>query len=206
MSFAQGTNINPSGSAADAMIAALIAEENRLVTPDEIIASVGATNQYYSFDDRLADRMKLQREKLITRLLNIFRSGGSSNDQKCVAAYYLGEMHASVAVDDLATNISLQIIPSAGYGLDIVPSIPVALVKIGPPAIPALTKNLQESDDAKARELSLKVLCTIEGDKDVVQFRLQKALDAQTDKAKKDRLQAAIKSLPEIKMYPGVFN
>ena len=69
-----------------------------------------------------------------------------------------------------------------------------------------MIKNLEESDDAKVRESSLNVLISIEGDKDVVQLRLQKALDAQSDAKKKDRLKAAIKSIPEIKLQPIVVN
>jgi HEAT repeat protein len=206
MSFAQNTNVNSSANTPEEMLAAMIAKENKPVTPDEIIASVGATNKYYSFDEGLAGRIMYQREHLITVLLNIFRDGRASNDQKCAAAFYLGEMRASEAVDDLANNIALHMSPGPTYGGMIGPSIPVALVKIGTPAVPALIKNLQESDDGYVRKSSLTVLYAIEGDKDVVQLRLQKALDAQSDTTKKVRLQAAIKSLPEIKMQPGVFN
>jgi hypothetical protein len=106
-------------------------------------------------------------------------------------------LHASEAADDLATNIALRFSPQVMYGGPF-PSIPGALVQIGTPAIPALIKNLQESDDAIVREFSLIVLYRIEGDKDVVHLRVQKALDAQVDVTKKARLQAAIKSLSKI--------
>jgi HEAT repeat protein len=72
-----------------------------------------------------------------------------------------------------------------------------ALVAIGTPSIPAVIRNLENSDDAKVRQPSLNVLVRIEGDKDVVQLRLQKALDAQSDTTKKARLQLALKSLTE---------
>jgi len=74
-----------------------------------------------------------------------------------------------------------------------------ALIKIGNPSIPAMMRNLAESDDAKARELSLQVLTRIDGDKDISQLRLQKTLKAETDSTKQTRLQAALKSLAELK-------
>ena len=74
-----------------------------------------------------------------------------------------------------------------------------ALIKIGTPSIPAMIRNLKESDDARVRELSLEILYHIEGDKDIVQLRLQKALKAEKDLQKQARLQAALKSLSEIK-------
>ena len=70
-------------------------------------------------------------------------------------------------------------------------------MKIGSPAIPPLIQNLEESDDPTVRKLSLFVLCFIDGDKDIVQLRLQKALKAEKDPKKQARIQAAIKSLPE---------
>ena len=74
-----------------------------------------------------------------------------------------------------------------------------ALIKIGNPSIPAVIRNLAESDDAKVRELSLTALYHIDGDKDITQLRLQKALKAEKDLQKQARLQAALKSLSEIK-------
>ena len=70
-----------------------------------------------------------------------------------------------------------------------------ALIKIGNPSIPAVIRNLAESDDAKVRELSLKVLKSIDGDKDISQLRLQKAFKAETASQKQARLQAALKDL-----------
>jgi hypothetical protein len=204
---AKGTKVDSNDNITDESIAAMIAEENRPVTPDEIIASVGATNyEFYNFDEGLAARTTHQREHLITKLLNFYRDGRTSDDQKCAAAFYLGELRASDAANDLGANIALNLSHPSNFGGAFGPWIPDALFEIGTPAIPALIKNLQESDDTKVRELSLEVLDAIEGDKDVVQLRLQKALDAQSDATKKARLQAAIKSLPEIKMLPSVSN
>ena len=74
-----------------------------------------------------------------------------------------------------------------------------ALVKIGSPSIPALIRNLAGSDNANVRELSLRALNQIDGDKDIVQLRLQKAMNAQIDSARKARLRSAQKSLATLK-------
>ena len=171
------------------------------ITYDTIIASIRAGN---SDDfDPLALNVIKERDQYIYVLLNMFRDTRASDYQKCAVAYFLGEVHAETAVNDLVSNITLHVNTSAFSPWHVIahwPSVTGALVKIGTPAIPALIKNLQESDDAKVVDFSLKVLYQIEGDKDVVQLRLQKALDAQQDATKKTRLQAAIKSLPEIKI------
>ena len=60
-----------------------------------------------------------------------------------------------------------------------------ALVKIGNPSIPAVIQNLAETEDGQVIELSLEVLYRIEGDKDIVQLRLQKASFAESDPIKK---------------------
>jgi len=197
-SFALDANTNSNGNATDDPVVQF-ANAQKPVALGEIIASIRKFK--HGFDGNPVGRMMDQRRQLIVRLLNIFRDGTASDDQKCTAAFYLGQMHASEAVDDLATNITMPPVRS-DFIQTVMPSIPVALVKIGTPAIPALIQNLQESDDAKVRELSLKVLYTIEGDKDVVQFRLQKTSSVQTDQAKKLRLQAAISSLAGIAPYP----
>ena len=58
-------------------------------------------------------------------------------------------------------------------------------------------RNLAESEDAKIIELSLEALCRIEGDKDIVGLRLQKALATEKDSQKQARIQSASKALAE---------
>jgi hypothetical protein len=70
-----------------------------------------------------------------------------------------------------------------------------ALIAIGNPSIPAMIRNLADSDDARVRELSLQVLTRIDGDKDISKLRLQRALKTGKDSQKQARLQAALKSL-----------
>lgn len=141
-----------------------------------------------------------QRLRTIQALLRIFNDSKSHPDAKCCAAAYLGMMRASEAADSLATNMALQppldphyavYGPPFGYN----PVID-ALVAIGNPSIRAVMRNLAESDDAKVREFSLQVLVRIDGDKDIVRLRLQKALKAEKDSQSQARLQAALKSLP----------
>ncbi len=145
-----------------------------------------------------------------SKILGIFNDPSTHDMAKCYAASYLEMLRAPEAADSLATNITI-IVPRDAHHYEGSPCgffepISAALVAIGTPSISAVIKNLEESDDAKVRESSLNVLISIEGDKDVVQLRLQKALDAQSDAKKKDRLKAAIKSIPEIKLQPIVVN
>ncbi len=110
-------------------------------------------------------------------------------------------MHAVEATESLATNITLSV--QAGGSLYIMESpfwyrpAEHALGEIGVPAIPALLRNLVESQDANTRDASLRVLVGIDGDKDVVQLRLQKALKAGKGSERQARLQAALKALAD---------
>ena len=104
-------------------------------------------------------------------------------------------------VDALAVKIALKMDLSQNIikGYPIIAGYPAmdALIKIGNPSIPAMIRNLAESDDAKYQELSLQVLYRIDGDKDIVQLRLQKALASEKDSQKQARLQSALKALAE---------
>jgi HEAT repeat protein len=111
-------------------------------------------------------------------------------------------LNAKEAADVLAVKIKLHIGDSSVLFIHL-PAIAdcaamKALIKIGTPAIPAVIKNLAESNDAEVRKLSLEVLCRIEGDNDIVQLRLQKALAAEKDLQRQARLQAALKALAEL--------
>ena len=150
------------------------------------------------------NKWESRRKQMIAELIGILNDAKSHNLAKCCAAYCLGIMHASDAVDGLAAQISISPPPPSGSDLSgglscgYEPAAE-ALVAIGISSIPAVIRNLAESDDAKVRELSLQVLNRIDGDKDIVQLRLQKALKAEKDLQKQARLQAALKSLSEIK-------
>src|SRR5882724_8828139 len=116
------------------------------------------------------------RQILLTKL-------SSENDGvRFYAAYLLGEYRFPDAVDSLNKVITLKDNrPRFAEGFwDMFPAME-ALAKIGAPSIPAMIRNLAESDDGKVRELSLKVVHYIDKDKDIVQLRLQKALAAEKD-------------------------
>ena len=156
-----------------------------------------------NFVEEIYQKIKVENNQLGADLIGVLTNSKSSNLNQCVAAYYLGEMHCAAATDVLAGKIVLQVDMSHIrikhlVRMDFLTTPATdALVKIGNPSIPAVTRNLAESDDAQVRELSLKVLCRIEGDKDIVQLRLQKALAAEKDSQKQARLQRAFKSLAE---------
>jgi HEAT repeat protein len=165
------------------------------VTPEDIIASAQAKN--LDIFNAVSSGFIAERARLNNELLNIFKNPKSSNPNRCAAAFYLGEMRSPNAVDALAPEIMLHL---NGVSIDEIPMImgnPVAdaLVKIGNPSIPAVIRNLAESDDVQVRKLSLQVLYRIDGDKDISQLRLQKALKVEKDSQKQARLRVALKAL-----------
>lgn len=145
------------------------------------------------------------RQQIIQSLIKIIDNPQSTAYAKGCAAHYLGGMRALEAVDSLAAHItnsppganpSRSAFHELAYG-EFLPSVS-ALIKIGTPAIPAVIRNLAESDVEAVRGCSMIVLQSIDGDKSIVQLRLQKAFDAQTDATKKARLESALKSLTVI--------
>ena len=164
---------------------------------NNIITSIRANN-LNTFDQTLG-KLHAESHRFNNELLNIFNDSKMSNLSRCAAAYYLGDFHVSEAVDPLASDIALQpILLTTEHCTMLHGTIAAdALVKIGTPSITAVIRNLEESDNADVRSLSLKVLYRIDGDKDIVQLRLQKAMAAQKDSNKKARLQAALKALAD---------
>ncbi len=128
------------------------------------------------------------------------RLGSADQDVKFYAAYLLGAYRFPQAVSGLANNITMedkirsQIQKQREWYWDLYPTME-ALIRIGNPAIPAMVRNLEESNDAKVRELSLRVIYSIDKDKDMARLRLQKAAEAQKDLQRKARLQSALKAL-----------
>jgi hypothetical protein len=168
----------------------------------DVIDSVHLDWLGFSNADPVAHHFTDERSMLIAGLLDVYTNTNTPNFNRCTCAYYLGELRAAEAADALAATISLELDPRHVVirGLYLAAYDPAlnALIKIGGPAIRSLIKNLAESDDAKIGEFSLKALCHIEGDKDVVQFRLQKALAAQKDSQKQIRLESALKKLADM--------
>ena|SRR5271157_2306329 len=163
-------------------------------TSKDIIASV-RSGDFDTFA-RTSWRLYSEHERLSEELLKIFKESQSSNFERCAAAFYLGEIHASNAVDALASNITLSLKRPTNR-LTMRPPAIEALIKIGNPSIPAVIRNLADNADTQVRGFSLKVLYCIDGDRDIVQLRLQKAMAAQSDQQNKARLQLALKALGE---------
>jgi hypothetical protein len=143
-------------------------------------------------------------EQFNHELLDILKGEKTPNVNQCAAVYYLGKMRVAEAAKILAERIDLQLdltrpIIEKHWVVCEIKKYPAveALIEIGNPSISAVIRNLAESDDVKVRELSFKVLYHIEGDKDIVQLRLQKALTAEKDLQKQARLQSALKALAE---------
>ncbi len=166
----------------------------------EVITQIETINSNKPHGDmvKLFQDASTHRQKTIQTLLAIFNDPKSYVFPKCCVAHYLGELRASEAADSLAAQITLMA-PLGHHSLfnEDEPA-KTALIRIGIPSIPAVIRNLAASDDARVREFSLYVLQQIDGDKDIVQLRLQKALKAETDSQKQARLQAALKSLVNV--------
>lgn len=173
------------------------------------VGTVNATNQIRSDEmmvsiysgkwdlfDGISLKLRDERKQSINRLIGILADKKTADFQRRATIYYLGELRPPEAVDVLATNITLGINQLSSDAIQNIHFYaPGALIEIGNPAIPAMVRNLAESDDDDVRAWSLKVLSRIEGDKDIVQLRLQKALAAEKDSQKQARLQTALKEL-----------
>jgi hypothetical protein len=141
---------------------------------------------------------EVRRRGSIRELIGVLDDPKAGDAARAFAAYYLGRLHAAEAAESLASHITLSLESKdpghhqwAEMDYWAIPAMS-ALCSIGNPAIPALVKNLAMSDDAAVRERSLKALSLIEGDKEIVQLRLEKALKGETDARKRERLQAAL--------------
>ena len=177
-------------------------------TDAKIVVALNALNENKPSNPNIIEllsRAETQREQVIKQLLKLLNAPNSSNNVKRYAAYYLGQLRAVEAIDCLAAQITLKPNFPVGGSLYVVESpwngepAVGALITIGTPSIPAAIRNLAESDNAKVRKLSLQVLVRIDGDRDISQLRVQKALKAEKDSQKQARLQTALKSLSEIK-------
>jgi hypothetical protein len=154
--------------------------------------------------------LKQKRTESINNLIAIL-NGNFSLDVKDCAAIALGNCRASEAVDTLIQNIGLDVRGRAIKGFpteEEMSPVSTSLQKIGSPSVPAIIKlleekgrflesggTLEERRNAEMSVLLLNTLCRIDGDKDVVKLRLQKALSLETDPQKQARLQSGLKAL-----------
>jgi hypothetical protein len=178
------------------------------ITPQDVIASTHIKGWQFESFERVANTYSLEQGLLKTNLLSILNDPKSSGLNQYCAIYYLGELKATEAVTSLAVKIKLSlndlpVIFSHLPGTNMPSYLAMtALIKIGNPSIPAVIRNLAESDDAQVRELSLQVIVKIDNDKDISILRLQKAIKAETDSQKQARLQAALNDLTGTPIKP----
>lgn len=168
------------------------------INDQEASTGVSSVEWMDNYGDQYQDDI-YYRKATISKLLSLLNDSNTHSIAKCYAATYLGMMHASEAATSLASNITI-VVAQDSHHMECPPvgsfePMSDALITIGTPSIFAVIQNLEESDDLKVRKPSLNVLIQIEGDKDIVRLRLQKALDAQSNTVKKARLQLAIKTL-----------
>jgi hypothetical protein len=171
------------------------------VTSGDVIASVHATD--LSGFQPIAVAYTSERTRLAADLVDVLHTQRLPLLNRCSAAYYLGMMRAPEAAQVLASNIALEFNPLEvpNFAYPILPQYPAmdALIKIGNPAISFLIKNLSEGDDKTVRDMSLKALCEIEDNKDVVELRLKEAVKAQSRPHERQRLQSALHMLRNVK-------
>jgi hypothetical protein len=148
----------------------------------------------------LLDQELMQRDEIIKELLTIFNDPKSADSVRAFAAYRLGVLRAAEAAESLAGRITFKLIVAGSLHVQESPwwndPAASALIAIGVPAIPAVIQNLAESNDEAIRSKSRQVLIGIEGgDKDITALRLQKALNAEKNVPKRERLQKALEEL-----------
>ncbi len=144
------------------------------------------------------DRERQDRIKYLILILD----GNAMPDVKDSAAKLLGDYRAAEGVKSLIANFALDVRPRVMNGMladDYVQPVTIALIRIGNSSIPAVLRYLEQTDDPRMRRLSLKVLSSIDNDKDITRLRLEKALKAEKDSQKQARLQSALKMLEGMK-------
>lgn len=160
------------------------------------------------------EHLKQQRAQSIENLIAIL-NGNSDLEVKDSVAIALGNCRAAEAVDALIQHMHLDVRGRIIKGLltdeEMFP-VSTSLEKIGNPSIPVIIKYLgekgsflnpesgteQERRNVEASALLLSALYHIDGDKDIVKLRLQKALSGENDPQKQARLQSALKTLDKM--------
>lgn len=122
----------------------------------------------------------------------VAQTGGKkySDETRSAAAYLLGEMRAPEAVPALSRALANPLGPD--FRLDVSrydAPIFTALVKIGRPAVPAMIKNLEETDNANIRHNSIFVLSHVLGGKQHLLELLGKLKARTKDKAVAKRIE-----------------
>jgi hypothetical protein len=157
--------------------------------PTPRLASVGSAERM-----QLLERASRDRSDLQAALIGQLRDESNPKEVTICIAYLLGVHRMGETLPDLSKYIALT-----NYTLleenrrPLLGECPVvdALIRIGDPAIPQMIKTVETSGDQRVRELSAKVIRYVDGP-EIARFRLQKAIERQSDPAKKARLKAAM--------------
>ena len=134
-----------------------------------MIAIGDLLSEHTRIRDQSVDAILRDRKSVIRGLIPLIDPANRekySDETRCAAAYLLGELRAIEAVPVLSEALADP--PGKKFGSDGSRyDVPVfsALVKIGRPAVPAMIKNVETSDDLKLRKNSLDVLNHVLGGK-----------------------------------------
>jgi hypothetical protein len=187
------------------VVSQLTKQDERILSFIDVLKGVdsmddGGTN--LSNFEKGCQEIEKTRNEMTEAMVGILRNPAYHKAAKyCAASYFAatrrpGSAEAEVLAPQIAsTSYRMWYHEEPAFGLSPASS---ALVEIGVPAIPFVARNLAESDDLKVRQMSLAVLLRIDGDKDVVEVRLRKTMEAEKDQQKQARLHAALKSLAEM--------
>lgn len=120
-----------------------------------------------------------------------------SKEVKFAAAFLLGFYRMEKSVYHLSRHITLEnerVIASSKLPLwDRYPVVE-ALIRIGKPAVPEMLRTIETSEEEKVRDFSARVIRYVEGS-EIGRIVIEKAMEKQTDPAKKARLKTALKYL-----------
>lgn len=164
-------------------------EEKPMTAIDDLLSEEPRTR------DRAVDAVLGDRKSVIEQLVPLIDPANAekySDQTRCAAAYLLGELRAIEAVPVLSK--ALEDPPGPKLFSDISRyDAPVlgALVKIGRPAVPAMIKNVETSDDLILRKRSLDVLSHVLGGKRRLLELLVKLNDASTEREASRRIREA---------------
>lgn len=121
-----------------------------------------------------------------------------AGESRAAAAYILGEIRASEAVEALSSALGENL-----FGFRVIKRLPPpyesddvvleALVKIGLPSVPEMTRNLCSTDNALIRRQSVRVLNRVLGEEKRVQELVDGLLEKEKDAAVRERLLQAKK-------------
>jgi len=120
-----------------------------------------------------------------------------SKEVKFAAAFLLGFYRMEKSVYHLSRHITLEnerVISSSRLPLwDRYPVVE-ALIRIGKPAVPEMLRTIETSEEEKVRDFSARVIRYVEGS-EIGRIVIEKAMEKQTDPAKKARLKTALNYL-----------